>query len=397
MRTLDCGLGNVECGLKNLTRTASRLNENRTYLMASLRSEIFNQGFSDLHSAMGNHLPARNPKLPVVLCLGELLVDLVPEPSGAALGRSQCLKLAPGGAPANVAVALQRLGVRSGFIGKVGDDPFGRFLRGVLAKEGLLLDCLGLVPGSQTRLACVTNDANEQQRFIFYGSPGADVLLHPRDIQSRYVKQARFLHFGSISLIHDPARSATLKALALAKKHGLLISFDPNLRPALWPDLKRARTEILGALPWCDILKMNESEWEFLFPGRSFEACFTISGLRSLRLVAVTLGKSGSLLASSGTTIRAKGIHVRVADTTGAGDGFMAGILCLLARAGLEKVLDVDFLRQMGCFANTVAALSCTKAGAIPAFPSLKEVSSAVRGSCSALLLPRLRDGSLKR
>jgi fructokinase len=355
--------------------------------MAHLRSEIFKQEFRDPHSALGNPPPAiRSRKFPLVLCLGELLVDLVPEPSRAALARAQRLKLAPGGAPANVAVALQRLGVRSGFIGKVGDDPFGRFLRNVLTKERLHLESLGLTRASQTRLACVTNDPDEHQRFIFYGNPGADVLLHPRDIRSSTVKQARFLHFGSISLIHEPARSATLKALKLARKHALTISFDPNLRPALWPNLEKARTKIRQALQWCEILKLNESEWEFLFPGRDLEACFSIPELKPLRLVAVTLGKAGSFLASSRARTRTKGIHVRVADTTGAGDGFMAGILYLLVRAGIEKVLDEEFLRQMGSFANTVGALTCTRAGAIPAFPSLKEVSARLTGSHSTLV-----------
>lgn len=282
--------------------------------------------------------------------------------------------MAPGGAPANVAVALRRLGVPSGFIGKVGDDPFGRFLRGVLEEEKLDLDLLSSTRESLTRLACITNDANEQQRFVFYGNPGADVLLSPRDIRASYLRKARIFHFGSISLIREPSRSATLKALALARKFGLTVSFDPNLRPALWPSLRRARSEILRALPACDVLKLNEFEWEFLFPGRRFEEFFSLAPARKIRLLAVTLGRGGSFVATPAGAARVRGLPVRVADTTGAGDGFVAGVLYSLAQQDKGIPLTQSLLAQMATFANTVGALTCTKPGAIPAFPSLKEV-----------------------
>jgi len=313
-------------------------------------------------------------RFPDVVCLGELLIDLVPEPSGATPQVAPSLRIAPGGAPANVAVALKRLGVQTGFIGKVGDDPFGRFLRSVLSREGIDLRSFKLTPKSLTRLACVTNDSNEQQRFIFYGNPGADVLLAPRDIQMSYLKHARALHFGSISLIQEPARSATIKALDIARANGLMISFDPNLRPALWPNLEKARKEILSSIKRCQILKLSESEWEFLFPYGKITECYAIPQLQHLRLLAVTLGKSGAIIATPQGQVRTAGIQVQVADTTGAGDGFMAGVLYWLVSKHLEKQEDSSGLRKIVQFANMVGALTCARAGAIPAFPVLDEV-----------------------
>jgi sugar/nucleoside kinase (ribokinase family) len=144
----------------------------------------------------------------------------------------------------------------------------------------------------------VTNDFNEQQRFLFYGNPGADLLLDPDDIHTETFKHVRILHFGSISLIQQPAKSATLKALAVARQLGLSISFDPNLRPVLWPSLRKARTEILRVLPICGVLKLNHAEWDFLFPGRRFEEFFSLSGAQGIRLLAVTMGGGGAFVST---------------------------------------------------------------------------------------------------
>jgi len=218
--------------------------------------------------------PLDKRQSPTVLCLGELLIDLVPEPSGSPLHRARRLRIAPGGAPANVAVAVSRLGACAGFIGKVGDDPLGRLLQKTLAQNQVDLSCFQLSRQSLTRVALVTNDSNEQQRFLFYGN--ADAQLDPGDIREGYIRHARFFHFGSISLIQEPSRSTTLAAIRLARKHGLTISFDPNLRPPLWPSLKLARVAILESIELCDVLKVNQSEWEFLFPGRRFESSFSL-------------------------------------------------------------------------------------------------------------------------
>lgn len=325
------------------------------------------------HSALRNPKSAiGNPKSPQVLCLGELLIDLVPEPSGSPLDTARSLRIAPGGAPANVAVALQRLGVRTGFIGKVGDDPLGRHLYDTLRRNKLDLTLFRLSPEALTRLALVTNDANEQQRFLFYGN--ADVLLTAREIRENYIRKARFFHFGSISLIHEPSRSATLTALGFARKHGLTVSFDPNLRPPLWPNLRTARAEILKAIGVCDVLKINRSEWEFLFPGRKFEKAFVLLERRGVRLAAVTCDANGSRIATRSGCVAVPTWQVKVVDPTGAGDGFMAGLLFQLAQRPARLTFERSELEQLAIFANAVGTLTCTRAGAIPAFPTLARV-----------------------
>ena len=310
-----------------------------------------------------------------VICLGELLIDFVPTPSLSPLSRTRLFRLAPGGAPANVAVASRRLGMSCGFIGKVGDDPFGRYLRDVLKQEGLNLGLFTLSSEALTRLAFVTNDSNERQRFLFYGNPGADVLVRPDEVQENYFRGARIFHFGSISLIQEPSRSATLTALDYAHKHGLIVSFDPNLRPALWPSLRQARQEILRTLSHCHILKMNQSEWEFLFPGRKFEDSLSMLERKGISLSAVTLGAQGSIIGSHNQWTRMNGPQVKVVDTTGAGDGFMAGLLYQsLKRNRAPLRFEKAELTEMARFANVVGALTTTKAGCIPAFPWLRQV-----------------------
>jgi sugar/nucleoside kinase (ribokinase family) len=317
-----------------------------------------------------------------VVCLGEILIDLVPSPALSPLGKARHLRIAPGGAPANVAVALRRLGLSSGFIGKAGDDPFGRFLRDALTRQKLDLSLFELTAAAQTRLAFVTNDSNERQRFIFYGNPGADVLLQSEEIEENYLRRAQIFHFGSISLIQEPARSATVAAIRLARKNGLIVSFDPNLRPALWPSLKHAHREILKALSYCHILKVNRPEWEFLFPGKRFEEGFSLLRRRGIRLAAVTLGPNGAILASHRSRVKVGSPPVRTVDTTGTGDGFVAGLLYgVLKHENHELQFGDTELREMGRLATCIGAMTATKPGAIPAFPSLRQVRAFMKKS----------------
>ena len=323
--------------------------------------------------------PIDKRHFPEVLCLGELLIDLVPEPSGSSLDRARMLRIAPGGAPANVAVALTRLGATAGFIGKVGDDPLGRLLHKTLVENRVDVSCFHLSRQSLTRVAMVTNDSNERQRFVFYGN--ADAQLEPRDIRESYVRHAKFFHFGSISLIQEPTRSATLAALRIARKHGLTVSFDPNLRPPLWPSLKVARKTILASIDLCDVLKVNQSEWEFLFSGLRFEDSFSFLKKRRVRLVAMTCDAKGSMMATEDCCVAVPTRPVKVADTTGAGDGFVAGLLYQLARRQVAGSFKQAELEELAAVANVVGTLTCTKPGAIPAFPSLRKVQEFLRSA----------------
>ncbi len=199
-----------------------------------------------------------------VLALGELLIDMVAEDTGDLIGATSFHKAA-GGAPANVAVGIVRLGYKAGFIGCVGDDPFGRFLRQTLEHEDVDTDGLFTTKQAPTTLALVSRAASGERDFQFYRSPGADTLLDTSMISDDLLRRAKILHVGSLSLTHEPARSATLHAIARAQELGLMISVDPNLRAPLWDgDLERAHREISSLIAYANILKISEEELAFI-------------------------------------------------------------------------------------------------------------------------------------
>jgi fructokinase len=230
----------------------------------------------------------------------------------------------------------------------------------------------------QTRLAFVTNDPDERQRFIFYGNPSADSQFREEEVREEYLRDTQVLHFGSISLIREPCRTATLKAVRVARRLGKIVTFDPNLRPVLWPNLRRAKREILQAVKFCQVLKMSESEWDFLFPHCKIQTVLPLLRKQGVRLLAITRGERGAVLTNLTEIIEFQSLPVKVVDTTGAGDGFMAGLIHGVLRHGGTR-LSKEQLREVGELATTVGSLTCTKAGAIPAFPSLRKVMQTIR------------------
>lgn len=312
--------------------------------------------------------------MPTALCLGEALIDFVADVAGVSLVECPGFRKAPGGAPANVAVGLVRLGVDAAFLGKVGDDPFGRFLELTFAEAGVDTRFMRFDPSTRTGLAFVSLQANGERDFVFFRHPSADMLYRPDEIPDEALDGCRVYHFGSITLIQDPSRAATLDALQRARERGALISFDPNLRPPLWPSLDLARREMLAALPLADVVKVSEEEAEFLFgPGTLAE-----HGRKLLesgpQLAAITRGSEGSYLTThDGVAVEVPGFTVPVADTTGAGDGFVAALLTKVLEHGLTGWSEAS-LSDLGRFANAVGALTCRRKGAIPALPTAAEV-----------------------
>ena len=199
-----------------------------------------------------------------VICLGELLIDFVPTVTPTSLVDAPAFKKAPGGAPANVAVGLARLGTTSAFMGKVGDDPFGHFLADTLAAAGVDVSTLCFTAQARTALAFVSLRADGDREFMFYRHPSADMLFTPEEVDAAALGTARALHYGSISMISEPSRSATLHAIEVAKQSGCLISCDPNLRLPLWPDAASARDGMLQALAKAQVVKISDSELKFL-------------------------------------------------------------------------------------------------------------------------------------
>lgn len=308
-----------------------------------------------------------------VICLGELLIDLIslgPETPGAAPRYLQ----APGGAPANVACALSRLGVRSAFAGKVGRDFLGRFLADTLKAEGVDTGMLRYSDQAHTTLALVSLGEAGAREFLFYRNPGADTLLERSDLDQSGLVQGKIFHFGSLSLCSEPARSATFQAIRWARQAGLLVSYDPNLRPGLWTSEAAMRTAVLEALPLADLVKLSEEELCLLAGSADLSEALDRLWQPQLQLLAVTLGARGCQLRSPEGDLESPGFRVQALDTTGAGDAFMAGLLAGLLRAG--KAPSLRTLEGILRRANAAAALSTTRYGAIPAMPRTEELEA---------------------
>jgi fructokinase len=313
--------------------------------------------------------------MPDVVCLGELLIDFVPTVTGTTLIDAPAFKKAPGGAPANVAVGLARLGLASAFMGKVGDDPFGHFLAQTLADAGVDVSPLRFTAQARTALAFVSLRADGEREFMFYRHPSADMLLTPDDIDEGVLNQAKALHFGSISLIGEPSRSATLHAIAIARAAGGLISCDPNLRLALWPDRAAAREGLLLAIGQAQLVKISDEELRFLTGSDDPSAARRELWHDGLELMVVTLGSAGSVYFTRDHEGVVVGYSVTAVDATGAGDGFVAGLLHgVIADRGVTG--DPARLRDLCSFANAVGALTTTERGAIPALPTRDRVEA---------------------
>lgn len=314
--------------------------------------------------------------MPQIVTVGEALIDLTQTREDEAHIRHYAAF--PGGAPANVAVAAARLGVRSGFIGKVGRDAFGASLKETFCRNRV--DVSGLYESGQdlTTLAVVSVDAAGERSFAFYRTPGADTQLTREEaVQAleAYEERPVFLHFGSVSLTAEPARSATLGVARRARELGLLLSYDPNYRANLWPEADTAVARMKEPLALCHVLKLAEEELELLAGTGDLEGgSLALSQTYGIPLIVVTLGEKGCFYRLGERTGRVAGRRVRVADTNGAGDTFLGALLSQLVWSGGLEGLTPEKLEEQLDFANRAAVLTCTRPGAIPAMPALDEV-----------------------
>lgn len=312
------------------------------------------------------------------ITLGELLIDFVSTTVDIPLGECPSFVKAPGGAPANVAVGLSKLGVKTGFIGRVGDDPFGHFLRDTLAREGVDTSHLKLDSEARTTLAFVANRSDGRKEISFHRNPGADQRLCIDDIDSDYIKRARLFHFGSVSLSHSPSREATMHAAQLARDAGLLVSYDPNWRPPLWDDIEDGRRWIWNAMPLAHIVKLAEEEWEFVTGTANFADGARIVMEQGVQLVIVTRGANGAWFTNGKESRYVEPFRVEVVDPLGAGDGFVAAMLAQLMNVDIEQI-NADELYEIIRIANAAGALTCTRMGVIPALPTKEQLNAFLR------------------
>jgi fructokinase len=314
-----------------------------------------------------------------VICFGDLLIDFVPTEKAVSFADLPTFKPAPGGAAANVAVGLARLGVRSAFMGKVGDEAFGHVLVDTLKREGVDVGAVRFDKRARTALAFVTLTAEGERDFLFYRHPSADMLFTPEEVDVSAIGAAQIFHFDSISLAPAQSRQTALFAADEAARAGKLISYDVNLRLPLWESEAEARKGIVDGLKRAAVVKLSDDELAFLTGGSSPELVRSQLWHDGLRLVALSLGDRGCIAITERGEMAVPSIPVTAVDTTGAGDGFVAGLLSgIVTNRGILD--DDEALAKLCRFANAVGALTATARGAIPSLPTRRQVEVALAG-----------------
>ena len=313
-----------------------------------------------------------------VTALGELLVDFTV--NGMSAQQNQLFEANPGGAPCNVLAMLQKLGRKTAFIGKVGNDSFGKMLNDTVNRLGINTDNLLMDDKVPTTLAFVHTASDGDRSFSFYRNPGADMMLRAEEVSIGLIADSKIFHFGSLSMTDQIAEEATKKAVEAAKNAGALISFDPNLRPPLWDSLDRAKEKIRYGLSNCDILKISDDEIEFLTGTDDIdEGIEQIRKKYDIRLVCATMGKRGSKAYYQDIrTECATFLGVKTIETTGAGDTFMACVLDAVLRIGLDS-LDDRSLFEMLEFANAASSIITTRKGALKVMPEKSEILKLIK------------------
>ena len=311
-----------------------------------------------------------------VVALGELLIDFT-ENAVSSQG-NPLLEANPGGAPCNVLAMLNKLGKKTAFMGKVGRDQFGVMLKKVLDELGIGTESLYMDEEVHTTLAFVHTAEDGDRDFAFYRNPGADMMLDVSEVNEELIRDTEIFHFGTLSMTHEGVREATKKGLRIAKEHGILVSFDPNLRPPLWKRLDDAKEQILYGMGQCDILKISDDEVLFVSGCDMVEAGaqWIREHYSNIRLMLTTLGKEGSVAYYEDLKVEAKPfLNPQTIETTGAGDTFCACILNYVLEHGLAG-LTQEGLKEMLTFANGASSLITTRRGALKVMPEKAEVEA---------------------
>ena len=314
-----------------------------------------------------------------VTALGEMLIDFTE--NGVSAQCNPLFEANPGGAPCNVLAMLQKLGRRTAFIGKVGSEAFGRMLRQTGEEAGIDMSALREDERVHTTLAFVQTAPDGDRDFSFYRDPGADMMLSAEEVPAALIENGKIFHFGTLSLTGEPVRAATVRAVALARRAGAVISFDPNLRPPLWRDMYVAKAMIAWGLAQADVVKIADNELEFMTGQTDFDAgaAMLLEEYPNIRLLNVTAGADGSYAYSNGHRAFVPAFRLGgTIETTGAGDTFCACVLSFVLEHGLDGLTEQE-LTDMLRFANAAAYLVTTKKGAIRSMPERGQIDEILR------------------
>lgn len=315
-------------------------------------------------------------KLYDVTAMGEMLIDFTL--NGQSEQGNHLFEACPGGAPCNVLAMLNKLGRKTAFIGKVGEDQFGRLLKGTIDELGIETKGLILDKEIHTTLAFVHTFPDGDREFSFYRKPGADMMLTEEEVDYDLIRQSRIFHFGTLSMTDEPVRSATKKALEVAKEAGCLITFDPNLRPPLWNSLDEAKKQMEYGFQYCDMLKISDNEIQFVSGKEDYDEgiCY-LQDKYNIPLIFLTMGKDGSRAYYKDIRVERKGFQVKAIETTGAGDTFCGCSIHGLLTHGLEGLTE-EILGDMLTYANAGAALITMKKGAIRSMPEPENITKLI-------------------
>ncbi|MDD5804061.1 carbohydrate kinase family protein [Blautia sp. HCP3S3_H10_1] len=312
-----------------------------------------------------------------VVALGELLIDFTE--NGVSRQGNPLFEANPGGAPCNVLAMLSRLGHKTGFIGKVGNDFFGKQLEDAITEVGI--DVTGLLKDDKvhTTLAMVHTYPDGDRDFSFYRSPGADMMLSEEELPEEMIREAKVFHFGTLSMTHPGVRAATRKAIKIAKEAGAVISFDPNIREPLWESMEDARKQVLYGLGQCDILKISDNEIQWLTGENDYtDGVGRIREKYNIPLILVSMGKEGSRAYYKDQIVEVKPfIQANTIETTGAGDTFCGCVLHYICEYGLMQLKEEN-LYEMLTYANAAASIITTRKGALRVMPSSEEIEQLI-------------------
>lgn len=311
-----------------------------------------------------------------VTAMGEMLIDFTM--NGQSEQGNNMFEACPGGAPCNVLAMLNKLGRKTAFIGKVGQDQFGRLLKETIEELGIEAGSLVLDKEINTTLAFVHTFPDGDREFSFYRKPGADMMLSEEEVNYDLIRQSKVFHFGTLSMTDEPVRTATKKALKAAKEAGCLITFDPNLREPLWKSLDDAKAAMEYGFGYCDMLKISDNEIQFISGKEDYdEGIKYLQDKYQIPVIFLTMGKEGSRAYYKDMRVERAGFTVKAVETTGAGDTFCGCAINGLLQHGIEGLTE-EILGDILTYANAGAALITLKKGAIRSMPEPAQIDGMI-------------------